>query len=204
MEGELIWSSGPGSLGRTQSWVLSWARGRHCGLTLFVLAYIEAIFFPIPPDILLLILALAQPERAFKYAAICLAGSVLGGATGFLLGMEFWRIGKHLVLMYVSPERFETIREYFLTYQAWAIAVAGFTPIPYKVFTLSAGFFRVDFSTFLIASALSRGGRFFIEAVIIYILGQRARTFIQRYFNILTLALAALVILGLVVLPFIL
>lgn len=193
-----------GGLRRAQSWVLSWAQRPRSILALFILAFSESIFFPIPPDVLLIVLALAQPNRAFKYATVCVGGSVLGGIGGFLLGMKFWQISQPLLFTYISPERFNQVRELFQRYEAWAIGIAGFTPIPYKVFTLSAGFFRVDFPTFLIASIASRGARFFLVGWLSYLFGIRAKGFIERYFNILTIALVALLILGFILLRWIL
>lgn len=180
-------------------WVISWARKKNAVVALFLLAFSESIFFPVPPDVLLIILALAIPRRSFRYAFFCLVGSVLGGMTGYLIGLKFWQVGHPLVLAYVSQETFDQIRDYFQQYEAWTIAIAGFTPIPYKLITLSAGFFQVDFSTFVLVSILSRGARFFLVAGLLYLFGRRAEAFIQRYFNLLALALVSLVIAGFLV-----
>ncbi|PNX52631.1 MAG: hypothetical protein BV458_08645 [Thermoplasmata archaeon M9B2D] len=117
---------------------------------------------------------------------LCTAGSVLGGAFGFLIGLQFWDLGKGILLKYVTVDTIELARHYFQNYEAWAVAVAGFTPIPYKVFTISAGFFRVNFMIFMIASFLSRGARFFLVSGLIYLFGPSIRTFIDKYFNVLT------------------
>ena len=189
-------------LGPFHNWVIAWADRPYGALALFLLAFSESIFFPVPPDVLLILLALARPARAFGYAAVCLAGSVLGGIGGYLLGLKFWEIAQPLLLVYMSNDKFELVRGYFVRYDAWAIAIAGFTPIPYKIFTISAGFFRIDFSTFLIASVLSRGARFFLVAGFLYFFGRAAKEFIERYFDLLTLGIVVLLVLGFLVLRF--
>ncbi|MEE8449600.1 MAG: VTT domain-containing protein [Thermodesulfobacteriota bacterium] len=187
-----------------QKGLFSWAQKGNAMVALFGLAFVESIFFPLPPDALLVLLGLAAPRRALRYALMCLGGSITGGMVGYFLGLKFWQLGQPLVSAYVSSHTFEQIRQYFVSYDAWAIAIAGFTPIPYKVFTLSAGFFRIDFSTFVIASALSRGARFFLVGGLLFLFGPIAETFIRRYFNLLSLALLVLVVLGFLVLPFVL
>lgn len=189
-------------LGPFHNWVIVWADRPYGALALFLLAFSESISFPVPPDVLLILLALARPARAFGYAAVCLAGSVLGGIGGYLLGLKFWAIAQPLLLVYMSNDKFELVRSYFVRYDAWAIAIAGFTPIPYKIFTISAGFFRIDFSTFLIASVLSRGARFFLVAGFLYFFGRAAKEFIERYFDLLTLGIVVLLALGFLILRF--
>jgi membrane protein YqaA with SNARE-associated domain len=171
---------------------------------LFLLAVAESSFFPIPPDVLLIVLCLSRNKKAFNYAAVCTLGSVLGGILGFIIGMNFWEIGKEILFHYVKEDTFNQVRDYFLRYEAWAIAIAGFTPIPYKVFTISAGFFRVDFTVFLIASTLSRGARFFAVATLIYLFGPPIKDFIDRYFNLLTYLFVLLLIAGFVVIKYLL
>lgn len=187
-------------LRRLYDWVLHWAETPYGTPALFVLAFAESSFFPVPPDVLLIALSLSLPRKSFRYALVCTIGSVLGGTLGFYLGMQFWDLAKGIVFRYVDPEGFNMVRTYFLKYEAWAVAVAGFTPIPYKVFTISAGFFRVDFPVFLIASALSRGMRFFLVAGLIYAFGPAIRSFIDRYFNTLTIVFMVLLIGGFILL----
>jgi membrane protein YqaA with SNARE-associated domain len=187
-------------LRRLYDWVLHWAETPYGTPALFVLAFAESSFFPVPPDVLLIALSLSLPRKSFRYALVCTIGSVLGGTLGFYLGLQFWDLAKGIVFRYVDQEGFNTVRTYFLEYEAWAVAVAGFTPIPYKVFTISAGFFRVDFPVFLIASALSRGMRFFLVAGLIYAFGPAIRSFIDRYFNTLTIVFMVLLIGGFILL----
>lgn len=190
-------------LKRLYDWVLHWAETPYGTPALFVLAFAESSFFPVPPDVLLIALGLSLPKKSFRYALVCTAGSVLGGMLGFYIGIAFWDIGQSILFRYIDPEGFNVVRDYFVRYQAWAIAVAGFTPIPYKVFTISAGFFRVDFVVFVIASVLARGARFFLVAGLIYFMGPPIRSFIDRYFNVLTLLFMVLLIGGFLLIKYV-
>ena len=189
-------------LRKLYDWVLHWAETPYGAPALFLVAFAESSFLPIPPDVLLIALGLSLPRKAFRYALICTAGSVLGGIFGYLLGWQFWELAKGILFNYVNPESFETVRNYFIQYEGWAIAIAGFTPIPYKVFTLTAGFLRADFRIFLLASTLSRAARFFLVASLIYKFGPSIRLFIEKYFNILTVLFAVLLIGGFILLKY--
>lgn len=191
-------------LKRLYDWVLHWANTPYGTPALFLIAFAESSFFPIPPDILLIALCLSIPQRAFRFALVCTIGSVLGGAFGYLLGWHFWDIAKGILFNYIDPEGFEKVRGYFIQYEAWAVGIAGFTPVPYKVFTIAAGFFRADFVVFIIASVLSRGARFFIVAALLYKFGPPIRTFIDRYFNLLTIVFMALLIGGFILIRYVL
>jgi len=186
---------------RLYDWVLSWAHKPHGAAALFVLAFAESSFFPIPPDVLLIALALSIPARSLYFALIASIGSVLGGAFGYVIGLYFMEfIGSHILDLYGLTEKYAYIQGLYRHYDAWAVAIAGFTPIPYKVFTITAGAFRINFFVFMAASFVSRSARFFIIALLIRRFGAPIRLFIEKYFNILTLALVALVIGGFVVL----
>jgi membrane protein YqaA with SNARE-associated domain len=189
-------------LKRLYDWVLHWADTPYGTPALFVLAFAESSFFPVPPDVLLIALSLSIPKKAFRYAVVCTMGSVLGGMLGFYIGYAFWGLAKEIIFTYANQQSFDAVRDYFIRYEAWAIAAAGFTPIPYKVFTISAGFFRVDFAVFVIASLLARGARFFLVAWLFYSFGPPIKSFIERYFNILTIAFMALLVGGFIVLKF--
>lgn len=183
-------------LKRLYDWVLHWANTPYGMPALFLLAFAESSFFPIPPDVLLIALSLSIPKKAFKYAAICTLGSVLGGVFGYFLGWQFWELAKGILFQYIDPAGFEIVRNYFIKYEAWAVSIAGFTPIPYKVFTISAGFLRADFMVFFIASVLSRGARFFLVSLMIFHYGPSIRAFIDKYFNVLTFVFMALLLGG--------
>lgn len=178
-------------------WVLGWADSRYGVPALGVLAATESIFFPIPPDPLLMALALSRPRKAFFYAAVCSAFSVLGGALGYLIGLYlFQSVGAPIIAFYGVNEKYHIVQEYYRAWDAWAVGIAGFTPIPYKVFTISAGAFHINFLVFLLASVLSRSARFFIEAALIHRFGPPIRGFIDRYFNVLTVAFIVLLLGG--------
>src|SRR3989337_1303121 len=156
-------------LRRLYDWVLSWAHTPYGMPALFILAFAESVFFPIPPDVLLIALCVALPLKSFRYAAICSAGSVLGGVFGYLIGLYFMdTVGYNIVKIYGLTENYIYIKELYSRYDAWAVAIGGVTPLPYKAFTISAGAFKIDFIVFLVASILSRSARFFIVAGLIY------------------------------------
>jgi len=174
-------------------WVAHWANTPYGPVALFVLAFAESSFFPIPPDVLLIALALLDPDSALYYALICSIGSVLGGAFGFFLGLKG---GRPLLLKLFSKEKIAMVETYYQKYDVWAVGIAGFTPIPYKVFTISAGVFNLDFKRFLVASLLSRSGRFFLVAAFIAIFGQKIKPFLKEYFNLVTITFIVLLIAG--------
>ena len=174
-------------------WVIHWAQTPYGGLALFALAFCESSFFPIPPDALLIALCMANPAGSFWYAAICSLGSVLGGILGYGLG-RFG--GRPLLERWVSAERVQLVQRYYQRWDVWAVAVAGFTPIPYKVFTISAGAFLLNLIRFVIASLVSRSARFFLVAGLFFFFGPAINKFILRYFNILSIVFVVLLILG--------
>lgn len=184
--------------------VLRWAESPYAEWALFLVAISESSFFPIAPDVLLIALAIAVPGRSFRYALNCTCGSVLGGMLGYLIGLKFMDlVGFPIVRFYGLADHYQHVRDLFQRYDALAIAIAGFTPIPYKIFTIAAGAFRIDFTTFVLASVASRGARFFLVAALIYMFGASIRAFIDRYFNLLAVAFSVLLILGFVTLKFI-
>lgn len=190
-------------LRRLYDWVLHWAETPYGTPALFLLAVAESSFFPIPPDVLLMALSLSIPRRALRYALLCTVGSVLGGMAGYFLGYAFWELAKGILFHYIDPVAFGEIQGYFERYQAWAIAVAGLTPIPYKVFTITAGFLKANFAVFVVASALSRGARFFAVAGLIYVFGPAIKSFIDRYFNVLTVVFMVLLIGGFILVKYV-
>ena len=182
-------------LRRLYDWVLSLAEHPHAGLALFLVAFAESSFFPIPPDVLLIALALGVPHRAWRLALITTVGSVLGGIAGYGIGWGLMAsVGQWILDIYGLHEQFERIREWYLRYDVWAVLIAGFTPIPYKVFTIAAGAFDMDLWRFTAASMVGRGGRFFLVAGLIYYYGAPIKSFIDRYFNLLTVLFAVLLV----------
>lgn len=178
---------------RLYDWVLGWADSRYATPALATLSFTESFFFPLPPDPLLMALSLSKPKRAYFFAAVCSAASVIGGVAGYYIGLVlFEAIGKPILDFYGAMDKYLLVQTYFRAYDAWAVGVAGFTPIPYKVFTISAGAFRISFFVFVLASVISRSARFFIVAGLIKHFGGPIRSFIDRYFNILTFVFVAL------------
>lgn len=197
----------PGWVRRLYDWVLHWADTPYGPAALFVLAFAESSFFPIPPDPLLIALCLGAPARSLRFAAICTVGSVLGGAVGYGIGAGAWHLVDQWFFAYVpgvTPEAFETVRGLYDRYDFWAVFIAGLTPIPYKVFTLSGGVFEINFATFMLASVLSRGLRFFAVAGLIYKFGPPIARFIDKYFDLLAVAFVVLLAGGFVVIKYVL
>lgn len=174
-------------------WVESFADKPYGGAALFVLAFAESSFFPIPPDVLLIPLCLGDPSRAFWFATICTVGSVLGGAFGY--GLGYWG-GRPLLLRMFRAEKVATVERMYDRYNAWATGIAGLTPIPYKIFTVAGGAFAINFRVFVIASVVSRGLRFFAVAALLYIFGEPIKGFIDANLGWLTIAFVVLLVLG--------
>jgi membrane protein YqaA with SNARE-associated domain len=190
---------------RLYDWVLSWAETPYGSWALFLLAFSESSFFPIPPDVLLIALAVAIPNKSFKYALICSFGSVLGGCFGYLIGWKFMAlIGNRIVELYGLTPQVETIEILYNKYDAWAVGIAGFTPIPYKVFTISAGVFQINFLVFVIASLVSRSARFFLVGGLIYTFGPQIQRFIDKYFNLLATTFTVLLVVGFIIIKYLL
>jgi membrane protein YqaA with SNARE-associated domain len=190
-------------LRRLYDWVLHWAKTPYGTWALFLLAFCESSFFPIPPDVLLIALSVALPKKALKYALVCSVGSLLGGCLGYLIGWQFMiGLGDGIIRFYGLQDNYEYIRNLYVTYDAWAVGIAGLTPIPYKVFTITAGAFRINFVVFLLASAVSRSARFFLVGGLIYLFGPKIQSFIERYFNTLAIVFVILLILGFVAIKY--
>ena len=180
-------------------WVWRMAETEGAMKVLFVVSLTESIFFPIPPDFLLIPMALAQPKKAFRLATICLVASVIGGAIGYLIGAFFMdSVGMSIVRFYGLTEQYVTVQGWYEAYNAWVVAVAGLTPIPYKLCTLSAGAFHINFEIFLIASIASRGLRFFVVAGLIYLFGHKIRHFLEKRLDLLFIGGMILVVIGFV------
>ncbi len=191
-------------LKRLYYWVLHWAYTPYAVWALILTAFSESSFFPIAPDTLLIPMSLSRPKKAWWYATLSSVFSVLGGALGYAIGLWFMdAVGIKLLRLYGAMEQFERIASLYNQYSGLAVATAGFTPIPYKVFTIAAGACRINFVVFVVASALSRGARFFIEAALMALFGEKAKALIDKHFNLLTLIFAVLLIGGFLVVKFV-
>jgi len=199
---------------RMYDWVLSWSESPYGAVALFVLAFAESVFFPIPPDILLIALALGSVALSFRFALICTVGSVAGAFVGYALGHYAWLTSDGEFTAFAnfffnnipgfSHELFYRIKALFIEWDFWVIFTAGFTPIPYKVFTISAGAFDISLLMLFIASVISRGARFFLIAFMIWKFGPGIKRFIDKYFNLLALAFTVLLIGGFVLIKYLL
>ena len=186
-------------------WVLHLAATPYAVPALFAISFIESSFFPIPPDVLLIAMTVAVPALWIRYAALCTGASVLGGMFGYLIGWKFMDvIGYKILEFYHLQDKFEKIGELYKQYEAWAVAGAGFMPIPYKLFTLAAGAFKIDLPTFVFASTLGRGARFFVIGFLIYQFGPKVKVLIEKYFGWFTLFFFVSLFLGFYLLKFVL
>ena len=158
---------------------------------LALVSFTESSFFPIPPDVLLIPLSLAAPENALWYAFVTTLFSVLGALFGYFLGR---RLGRPLLHRFASEKTITKVEDLFHRYGIWAIIIAGFTPIPYKVFTIASGVFRYSKSSLIIGSVIGRGVRFFAEAAAVLILGAYAQTFLDQYLTPLSVLAAAIIL----------
>lgn len=175
------------------NWTIHWSGTPHAMYALFFISLAESSFFPLPPDLLLIPMCLATPHLSFLYALICTVGSVLGGVIG--QGIGFYG-GRPIVKKLFHQDLIASAENLYKKYDVWALGIAGFTPIPYKVFTILSGILRIRLITLVFVSFLSRGGRFFSVAALIYFFGEPINRFIQNYFNLLSVAFVVLLIGG--------
>ncbi len=187
---------------RLYQWMLSWGTSRWGALALFCFAFVESSFFPIPPDVLLIALCLGAVSHSFRFAAICTVGSVTGAMLGYAIGFFAWQTtaGEYTALAHFffnhvfSVEAFEQVGALYDRYNFWIVFTAGFTPLPYKIFTITGGLFHINFAMFLLASVISRGLRFFLIAWLIWKYGAPIKRFIDNYFNLLAILFTVLLV----------
>lgn len=194
---------------RLYNWILSWSESRWGWLALFTIALFEASWFPLPPDILLIALCLGATKRSFRFATICLVGSVLGAALGYMIGYFLWTTPSgeatalaNLFYEYIfSVDSFNNVGALYDRFNFWIVFTAGFTPLPFKLFTIAGGMFHINFLMFIIASVVSRGMRFFLIAWLIWKFGAPIKSFIDKYFNLLA-TLFTIILIGFTLLAF--
>lgn len=191
MNGWPLAAGSEGFLGGLLHWLEGFAASPHATVWLFVFAFAESSFFPIPPDVLLIALCLTEASMGSLaltawFAGVCTIASALGGAFGYFLGLK---AGRPILTRLASPERVEAAEKLLQRYDVWAVGAAGFTPIPYKIFTISSGLLRVGFVRFLVVSVASRGARFFLVAMLCYAVGERVRYYLDRHLPWATAAL---------------
>jgi len=185
-----------GIVRRLYNWVIGHASGPHAWWALAALAFAEASFFPIPPDVVLAPMVLADRQRAFRLAAWCTFFSVLGGLFGYAIGSVLYdSVGRWLIQFYGYGDRLEAFHTAFAKL-GWMILFQGFTPIPFKLVTIAAGFARFNLSYFVLLCAITRGSRFTLEAALLFWLGEPVREFIEKRLELVTVAFLLLIVAG--------
>lgn len=185
---------------RLYNWVLHWADTPFGALALFLLAMAESSVFPVPPDVLLVALVLGARKRWWWFAMLCTVGSVVGGGIGYAIGSSLMdTLGQRIIEFYHAQDAYAHVQELYLRFDYWIVFAAAFTPIPYKVFTITSGAMEMNLLGFGFASFVGRGARFFIVAGLLYAFGPPIKRLIDRYFNLLCMAFVILLVGGFVV-----
>lgn len=182
------------------NWMLHWAGSPYAPLALFIFAFWESSFFPIPPDPLLIAMAIATPELALLFALIATIASVMGAIVGYWIGM---RGGRPIVLRLFKEEKVRVAERLYQRYDVWAVGAAAFTPIPFKVFTITGGVARLNMTRFIVACIAGRGGRFFTVGILVFIFGDSIERAIDEYFEIFTIGFLVLLVAGFFVVKYV-
>ena len=188
---------------------------KNSNYSISLLSFSESFFFPIPPDVLLIPLCLGNRPKALYFAFLCSLSSIIGGVIGYFIGKSLWWVIPeveystiaNIFFDYVpglTNDSFNHIKSLYDTWDFWIVFTAGFTPIPFKLITISSGTFNINFMMFVIASIISRSARFFLLALLIRTFGERIRLFIENYFNLLAIFFTILLIGGFAIIKLIL
>jgi len=181
---------------RLLNMVMGWAEHRHASYYLAGLSFAESSFFPIPPDVMLAPMTLAKPERAWQFATVTTLASVAGGVAGYLIGMFAFELVEPLLHSAGYWERYLATREWFAVWGVWVVFLAGFSPIPYKIFTITAGVVGMVFVPFVLASLIGRGARFFLVAWLMRLGGPKMERILKQYIDRIGWLLVIVVVLG--------
>ena len=182
-------------LKRTYNWTLEKAQHKNAKWYLSLISFVESSFFPIPPDILLIPMALASKARALFYAFMCTLFSVLGGILGYAIGYFFYNsVGIYIVDFYHLENSFNIFESYYKEFGILIVLGAGITPFPYKFITIASGVFGLNIFLFIIVSIIGRGLRFYLIAILLYFFGEKIKLIIDKYFNILTIVFFILLV----------
>jgi membrane protein YqaA with SNARE-associated domain len=184
-------------------WVMRLAGSRHAPASLAAISFAESSFFPIPPDVMLAPMVLARRDRAFLYAGICTIASVFGGLLGYAIGVWLEPVGQFILGIFGHPDGRDEFQHWFDKYGLGVILVKGLTPIPYKLVTITAGFARFDLFTFIWASIVTRGARFFAVAAILKYFGPAMLKEFERRLNLYSVILLVLLVGGILALKFV-
>ena len=186
-------------LRRLYDWCLDAAHKPHAMWTMGAISFAESSFFPVPPDVMLIPMALARPQRAYVMAAWCTAASVAGGLVGYAIGALLYdSVGGWLMQLYGYTDKVEGFRAAYAEWGAWIILLKGLTPIPYKVVTITSGFAGYSLPFFILFSIIARAGRFFMIAFLLHRYGEQARIMIEKRLGLWVTLGAAVVVIGLV------
>ena len=182
---------------RLYHWILSLSESRHAPYALAAVAFAESSFFPIPPDVILIPMSLARPQRALRYAAIATVASVAGGALGYAIGaLLYGTLGQWLINLYGYADRMAALKESYAHWGALIILLKGLTPIPYKLVTIVSGLLGYNFAIFLALSLVTRGARFFILAGALNWFGDPLRVALERHFALFLGLIIVIIIAG--------
>lgn len=188
-------------------WVLHWAETPYGPLALFFLALAESSIFPLPPDPLLIALCLGAIKKSWRFAFYTSLASIIGGMIGYFIGYSLWALVDSFFFNYVpgfTESLFDRVMSNYHEYGFWYVFAAGFTPIPYKVFTIASGVFKLNFFLFFLASTISRSLRFFAVAALFRRFGPGIKSFIDKYFNLLALLFFILLFGGFLIVKYLL
>jgi membrane protein YqaA with SNARE-associated domain len=185
-------------------WMLEKARGPYAVPALGAVSFAESSFFPLPPDLMLIPMCLADRKRAFWFAFICTAGSIAGAIAGYAIGYFFYEsIGKAVLNLYGGSDAwYEKAKKLFDQYGAWIILIKGLTPFPFKVLTILSGMMKFDLAVFLVCSVITRAGRFFMVAGLLYVFGEKVRGFLEKHLEKALLGVLLLIVAGFVMVKF--
>ncbi|SDG13772.1 YqaA family protein [Pelagibacterium luteolum] len=184
-------------LRRLYDWAMDMAASRKAPYALAGVSFAESSFFPIPPDVMLIPMVVADRKSAFWNAALCTVFSVLGGIFGYLIGMYLFEpLARPIIEFYHYDAAFEQLQAWFADYGLLIVFIAGFTPVPYKVFTIASGFAGLALPVFILGSVISRGARFFLVATLLYFFGPAIREFIEKRLGLMTLVFTVLLVGG--------
>lgn len=188
---------------RIYDWMMARARDERAPQALFWVSFVESSFFPIPPDVMLLPMVLANRLKAWWYATVATVGSVIGGMFGYAIGYFFFeQIGKPILVFYGKAQSFDQFTAWFNEWGVWILIVKGMTPFPYKVLTITAGVTAMPLLQFMAASIVARAMRFFLVAGLLYYFGDPIREFVEKRLTLVTTVLVALIVVGFLAVKF--
>ncbi|MFZ1430698.1 MAG: YqaA family protein [Geminicoccaceae bacterium] len=190
-------------LRRLYDWIMTLAAGPHATRALAIVAFLESSIFPIPPDAMLVPMVLAQPRRAWQFAAVATAASIVGGLAGYAIGYFLYEtLGQWIIGVYGLGNRFDEFQRTWNEWGVWIILIKGLTPIPYKLVTIASGLAQFNLGAFILASIVTRGARFFLVAALLRLFGTPVRDFIEKRLTLVTTSFAGAIVLGFVALHY--